>query len=368
MAKPPTPDARTFGQDLMRGEHTVGAGHGRADRHTEDLRGGLTHRTTTDPYRAPKPNAVPGGNRGGNSGKTAYTAGAKTNLGGLVQNLHAHAYDGGTEDGAGASGTSIFDPVLTELLIRWFCPPKGKILDPFAGGSVRGIVASHLGRAYTGIDLRPEQVAANEDQLSIAGEPKPEWIAGDSVNIPQLLPKEYQADFVFTCPPYWNLEVYSNDPRDLSMLSARDFFTVHAQIVRAACARLKNDRFAAWVVGDVRDDKGLYVNLPGMTVQAFTDAGLRLYNEAILITAAGSLALRTGKQFLASRKLGKSHQNVLVFVKGDPVKATKAIGAVDFGDIPELEVEADDEQPSASKPPPRGGDPKALSSYGEVME
>ncbi|HXF87125.1 MAG TPA: hypothetical protein VNK48_02075 [Xanthobacteraceae bacterium] len=44
------------------------------------------------------------------------------------------------------SGTSIFDPVLCEIAYRWFCPPGGSVLDPFAGGSVRGIVASRLGR------------------------------------------------------------------------------------------------------------------------------------------------------------------------------------------------------------------------------
>ena len=53
-------------------------------------------------------------------------------------------------EGAPASGTSIFDPVLCELAYRWYCPPGGVILDPFAGGSVRGIVASKLGRRYVG--------------------------------------------------------------------------------------------------------------------------------------------------------------------------------------------------------------------------
>jgi hypothetical protein len=38
--------------------------------------------------------------------------------------------------------TSIFDPVLCEIAYRWFCPSGGTVLDPFAGGSVRGIVAS----------------------------------------------------------------------------------------------------------------------------------------------------------------------------------------------------------------------------------
>ena len=43
------------------------------------------------------------------------------------------------------SGTSIFDPVLCEMMYRWFNVPNGVVVDPFAGGSVRGIVASKLG-------------------------------------------------------------------------------------------------------------------------------------------------------------------------------------------------------------------------------
>jgi hypothetical protein len=62
------------------------------------------------------------------------------------------------------TGTSIFDPVLCELAYRWFCGADGEILDPFSGGSVRGIVAAWLGRNYTGIDLRREQVVANREQ------------------------------------------------------------------------------------------------------------------------------------------------------------------------------------------------------------
>jgi hypothetical protein len=49
---------------------------------------------------------------------------------------------------------SIFDPVLCEIMYRWFCPPGGQILDPFAGGSVRGIIAGSLDYNYTGIELR----------------------------------------------------------------------------------------------------------------------------------------------------------------------------------------------------------------------
>jgi hypothetical protein len=95
---------------------------------------------------------------------------------------------------------------------------------------------------------------------------------------------------------------------------------------------LKPDRFACFVVGEVRDKRGHYYDFIGDTVQAFRDAGLAYYNEAILVTQLGSLPIRVGKQFEASRKLGKTHQNVLVFVKGDARKATKAIGHVEAGD------------------------------------
>jgi hypothetical protein len=61
--------------------------------------------------------------------------------------------------------TSIFDPVLCELVYRWFCPPGGVVLDPFAGGSVRGVVAACLGLQYVGVDLSQRQVAANREQL-----------------------------------------------------------------------------------------------------------------------------------------------------------------------------------------------------------
>lgn len=358
---------------------------GRDTEQSNDVRGTLTHRTTTDPYRASKVSTVPGaGSRGGNSGNTAYTRGRGLAVGTQqwVQDKIAEGdIDGGMS--SGQTGTSIFDPVLCELIYRWFCPPAGRILDPFAGGSVRGIVASHLGRAYTGVDLSGKQLAANRMQLTIAKDPKPVWVEGDSRDLATLLPKGDQFDLVFSCPPYWNLEVYSEDARDLSTLDAEDFFVAQAAIIRAACARLKNNRFAAWVVGDVRDAKGLYVNLPGRSVMAFEAAGLRLYNEAILITAAGSLAMRTGKQFEASRKLGKSHQNVLVFVKGDPVKATQAIGAVDFGDLePEPESESTPAGADAMRMPPAmtspapkpssksakpTGDPADLSSYGEIL-
>ncbi len=248
--------------------------------------------------------------------------------------------DGQCADGTpGGTGTSIFDPVLTELAYRWFCPPGGLVLDPFAGGSVRGIVASRLGRQYVGVDLSEAQLAENRRQAAaICTDPMPVWIAGDSRNIATLC-AEAAPDFIFSCPPYADLEVYSDEPEDLSTLDYAEFKAAYRAIIAAASALLKPDRFACFVVGDMRDSKGMYRGFPWHTVEAFQDAGLALYNEAVLVTAVGSLPIRAGKQFEVARKLGKTHQNIFVFVKGDPRKATAAIGDVEVGSF-EAQTEA----------------------------
>lgn len=231
------------------------------------------------------------------------------------------------------SGTSIFDPVLCELSYRWFSPVDGIVLDPFAGGSVRGIVASKLGRKYFGCDLRSEQVDANKDQAdAICSEkdPLPVWVAGDSREIDKHHP-DVEADFLFSCPPYADLEVYSDDERDLSTLEYEEFRKAYAEIIAKSVAMLKNDRFACFVVGEVREKNkaGFYNNFVLDTIMAFEAAGARFYNEMILLTSVGTLALRAGRTFSSSRKIGKTHQNILVFCKGDPWKAVEACGEVD---------------------------------------
>jgi hypothetical protein len=228
---------------------------------------------------------------------------------------------------------SVFDPVLSEIAYCWFSPARGLVLDPFAGGSVRGIVASYCGRKYLGFDLRQEQVKANQAQArEICNRPMPAWICDDALKIGKHRHAK-SCDFIFSCPPYGDLEVYSRDRRDLSNMPFEEFAEKYSTIIGYACTSLRDDRFACFVVGDFRDRDGIYRNFPALTVEAFAKAGLRLYNDAVLVTATGSLPIRASAQFSKSRKLGKAHQNVLVFVKGDAKKAARAMGNVEAADM-----------------------------------
>lgn len=229
-------------------------------------------------------------------------------------------------------GGSVFDPVLCEIGYEWFSPKGGLILDPFAGGSVRGIVAAKCGRQYIGNDLRAEQIEANRDQASqicIDDEIMPAWTTGDSCNIKSLV-GNVKADAIFSCPPYADLEVYSDVPEDISNMGYSEFISAYRKIIFECFGLLADNSFAVWVVGEVRDKQGNYLNFIGDTVQAFKDAGFHYYNEAILVTPVGSLPLRAGRAMKASRKLGKTHQNILVFVKGDGKKAAQRCGDIEI--------------------------------------
>jgi DNA modification methylase len=222
--------------------------------------------------------------------------------------------------------TSLFDPVLCELAYRWFSAPGDRVLDPFAGGSVRGIVASWLARHYTGIDIRSEQIEANSDQMHIADVAHaPRWLMGDARDIePNETHDEY--DLVFTCPPYADLEVYSDDPRDLSTMLYDTFLREYQRALAGAASVLRDDRYFVVVIGDARDKRssdGRYYGLVADTINVARDIGLSLYNDMVLMTPVGSVRLTVTRQFEQSRKIGRIHQYVLVFVKGDGRRATQ---------------------------------------------
>jgi len=229
---------------------------------------------------------------------------------------------GGGQRGDG-DGTSIFDPTLCECVYRWFSGPGAQVVDPFAGGSVRGIVAGICGRRYWGCDLRQEQIDANNAQADeIRPDVRPVWVCGDALNVLDAAP---DADLVFSCPPYGDLERYSDDPADLSTMEWHTFKAAYGRIILQAVKKLKPNRFACFVVGDFRDPRGFYRDFVSTTIAAFKSAGAELYNEAILVTSVGSASMRVTKQFEAGRKFAKTHQNVLVFCKGDWRAAVQAL-------------------------------------------
>lgn len=250
-----------------------------------------------------------------------------------------------------AEGTSAFDPFLAELLYRWFSPDDGRVIDPWAGGSVRGIVAAALGRTYVGIDISGEQIEANraqeaafaypeviaagadeEAQAAPAGRVTPEWVLGDSRERLKDMPSE-SFDMAIGCPPYYDLEQYSDAEGDLSRLSYKEFDAAMADTLREVGRTLKPNTFACFVVGSVRAtqerNESRILDMRRCMTDAAAAAGMWLYHDAVLLDPIGNAAMRSGRPFRSTRMLTRTHQEVLVFVKGDRREAVARLGDVE---------------------------------------
>lgn len=245
--------------------------------------------------------------------------GIKSEIGRNSKSKNRLSDDGGSLRSIGGnekkgSYESIFDPALCEVLYHWFCPKGGRILDPFAGGSVRGIVANKLGYNYTGIDIREEQIASNREQgiEILEANNQPNWYVGDSNEI--LLGFRQEFDLVFSCPPYADLEVYSDLEGDISNKTYQEFLELYESIIEKSCNLLTTGGYACFVVGEVRDKKGNYIGFVPDTVRAFERCGMKFYNEAILLNPIASASMRANGN-MKSRKLVKIHQNILIFRK-----------------------------------------------------
>ena len=228
------------------------------------------------------------------------------------------------------SSVSLLDPVLSELVILWFGLPKSKTFDCFAGDSVFGYVSSYLGNEFTGIELRKEQADLNNKRVKGF---QSKYICDDARNVLNHIEEKSQ-DLLFSCPPYFDLEVYSDLPNDASNQdNYEDFIKILDSAFTDAIKCLKNNRFAVITVGDVRDKQGFYYRFVDDIKDIFKRNNLLLYNELILVESIGTLPQRVGR-FMEHRKIGKCHQNVLVFFKGNP-KEIKNI-------YPKLEIQIDE--------------------------
>lgn len=240
-----------------------------------------------------------------------------------------------------SKGVSLFDPVLSETMCKWFTPYEGaKIFDCFAGDTYKGLVFAMCGFSFRGVELRQEQVDINNRVLEGRGLDI-EYICDDGQNVAQHFDPESQ-DMLFSCPPYYDLEVYSKDERDASNQGTyEEFIAILDKAFKAALTCLKPNRFAVVVVGDVRDKKtGFYYGFAADVKRIFKEGGASLYNEIILVETGASTALRASR-YMESRKVAKMHQNVLVFYKGDP----KDIRA----NFPKIDYNPEDEQAFAAE-------------------
>jgi hypothetical protein len=211
---------------------------------------------------------------------------------------------------------SVFPAPLVEWILLRYAPQGGTILDAFAGGPPRGVVSTIMGYKYTGVEIRQEQIDENRKvlkRLSLVGA---DYVLGDGRFIDlKGHGQDSQFDCALTCPPYYDLEQYSDLPNDLSNLGTYWEFNAGMQFsANAHFKHLKPGAFACIVVGNFRDKKGEIVDFRSHTVENFREAGFVFHQEVILSKNFGSAAKRSANSW-KGLKLVPIHEFLLVFRK-----------------------------------------------------
>ena len=107
---------------------------------------------------------------------------------------------------------SVFNPDLAIKILSAYCKPNSNIFDSFAGGGTRGYIANKMGHKYYGIEIREEEVKRIKNQMKV-------WEIYFDIKLGNTQEKHYEDesfDFAYTCPPYYDLEQYSELDKVLS--------------------------------------------------------------------------------------------------------------------------------------------------------
>ncbi len=217
----------------------------------------------------------------------------------------------------GFTGTySVFPVVLAEwIVIRFGGKPGSTILDAFSGGPPRGLAAGIMGYNYVGYDISANQIEHNEEIIRKFKLDNVIYKVSDARNL-HLIEHQNTFDFAFTCPPYWNIEVYSDDPDDFSAFDTYgEFHDAMYDVAKAQFKVMKPGVFACIVVGNFRDKKtGAIIDFRGDTVINYQDAGFLFHQDVILSKNFGSAVQRSTNAW-KGKKLISTHEHLLVFQK-----------------------------------------------------
>ena len=207
--------------------------------------------------------------------------------------------------------TSIFNPHLAQMILSAYVPEQQRIYDPFAGGGTRGFVASAMGHEYTGVEIRQEEVDRLVERQKELGVHFGIHCADSQFY--DVEPDSF--DFAYTCPPYFDLEVYSTIDGDMSNVGNYDkFLAMLKNSVANTYKALKGGSLFVMVVGNFRDKKSNLRHFSGDTIRLGKEVGFDLHDELVFWGASDIAYQRLGT-FAANRRSVRVHEFIIVFKK-----------------------------------------------------
>jgi hypothetical protein len=208
---------------------------------------------------------------------------------------------------------SIMPAELVAFFAKYYAKPGDTYLDPFIGQGVQMQVAHELGMHYIGMDASRTFMAYVERTRDRIDDHTTtiDVRLGDSRH-PTHIP-DHTGDFMFTSPPYWDVEYYGDEPEQLGTNHTYDeFMTGITDVMRAWHPKMKPGAYAIINTNDIRKD-GRFIPYHADYIRATTNAGWTMHDMWIIDGLVGGLPKAFGVAFNLKRIAPKVHEYALVF-------------------------------------------------------
>jgi len=208
---------------------------------------------------------------------------------------------------------SEFNPTVAENIINFWSDKGDTILDPFAGRT-RALISSLKKRKYIGFEISKDVYNKTKQVIyPLCKNPKPIIYNEDSFNIDKK--KIKPIDFIFSCPPYWDIEKYESCDGQLSDIKDyNQFLDRYKEILNKSIKLLKQNKYCALVVGDFRR-KGIYYNFHMDTINIMKELGLKLHDLIIIQSVSFDIANKRFGGIKKYKMTSKIHEYLLIFKK-----------------------------------------------------
>jgi DNA modification methylase len=219
---------------------------------------------------------------------------------------------------------SMFNPSLAEFLIRQYMQEGYAVLDPFCGRGTRGLIVNKNKCHYVGIDISPLTIKVTQELFErrrehefFNKEYETQILLGDGITL-EVIGKQFDA--IFTCPPYWNAEIYEDVPGQLSSYRTYEMFVDRYKKCFRRFYEVLNysteERLYPFIIvtGNIRDGKHGIRDLTTDTHVFAREAGFILH-DVLIHENISPFVYMTFRRNEAKKIVAKVHETISVFKK-----------------------------------------------------
>jgi len=214
---------------------------------------------------------------------------------------------------------SKFNSEYAKRILEMWSKEGDLVLDPFCGRSSRPIISTLMKRNYFGFDVLEDNLeeARTQHKTFVSDGDfelgKMKLVHSSSEFVDDHISRDDVADFVFTCPPYFNIERYESADGQLTDIKSYDnFLEVYSRILENTSSKLKPGGFFVVVVANFRMDNKFY-DFSGDTksiLKGFLD-----YHDEVILEMSPAKRHPLYLQAITNLNCLKTHEYCLVFRK-----------------------------------------------------